>query len=72
MINANDEIRSDRLSNIGHTITLIREAAEVANSSQLHSADKNRVKAAIAVLTIDLKNQVKSLAVADAVVESKT
>ena len=61
MINANDEIRSDRLSNIGHTITLIREAAEVANSSQLHSADKNSVKAAIAVLAIDLKNQVKSL-----------
>ena len=61
MTNANDEIRSDRLSNIGHTITLIREAAEVANSSQLHSADKNRVKAAIAVLTIDLENQVKSI-----------
>ena len=61
MINANDEIRSDRLSNIGHTITLIWEAAEVANSSQLHSADKNRVKAAIAVLTIDLKNQTKAL-----------
>lgn len=61
MINANDEIRSDRLSNIGHTITLIREAAEVANSSQLHSADKNRVEAAIAVLTIDLKNQTKAL-----------
>lgn len=61
MVNAKDDIKSDKLSNIGHTITLIREAAEVANSSQLHSADKNRVKAAIAVLAIDLKNQVKSL-----------
>ena len=61
MTNAKDEIRAARLSNIGHTISLIREAAEVANSSQLHSADKNRVKAAIAVLTIDLKNQAKSL-----------
>ena len=61
MVNANDEIRSDRLSNIGHTITLIREAAEVANSSQLHPVDKNRVKAAIAVLAFDLKNQTKAL-----------
>ena len=61
MVNAKDDIKSDKLSNIGHTITLIREAAEVANSSQLHSVDKNRVKAAIAVLTIDLKNQTKAL-----------
>jgi hypothetical protein len=61
MVNAKDDIKSDKLSNIGHTITLIREAAEVANSSQLHSVDKNRVKAAIAVLTIDLKNQSKAL-----------
>ena len=61
MINANDEILSNRLNNIGHTISLIRDAAEVVNSSQLNSADENRIKAAIAVLTIGLKNQTKAL-----------
>lgn len=32
MVNANDDIKSDKLSNIGHTLGLIREAKEVASS----------------------------------------
>lgn len=59
MINANDEIRSDRLSNIGHTITLIREAAEVANS--LNGIGFRRVGRVTEALIRDLEKQVKAL-----------
>ena len=59
MTNANDEIRSDRLSNIGHTITLIREAAEVANS--LNGIGFRRVGRVTKALIRDLEKQVKAL-----------
>ena len=59
MINANDEIRSDRLNNIGHTITLIREAAEVANS--LNGIGFRRVGRVTEALIRDLEKQVKAL-----------
>jgi hypothetical protein len=59
MINANDEIRSDRLSNIGHTITLIREAKEVASS--LNGIGFRRVARVTESLIRDLEKQVKAL-----------
>lgn len=59
MINANDEIKSDKLSNIGHTLGLIREAAEVANS--LNGVGIRRVARVTESLIRDLEKQVDAL-----------
>lgn len=59
MINAKDDIKSDKLSNIGHTLGLIREAKEVASS--LNGIGFRRVSRVTEALIRDLEKQVKAL-----------
>ena len=59
MINANDDIKSDKLSNIGHTLGLIREAKEVSGS--LNGIGFRRVARVTEALIRDLEKQVKAL-----------
>lgn len=59
MVNANDEIRSDRLSNIGQTIDIITAARDL----QLHTRGTTRtsINAVIVTLFCDLEKQVNEL-----------
>ncbi len=57
MINAKDDIRADRLTNIGHTLSLIREAKEVSGS--LNGIGFRRVARVTESLIRDLEKQVK-------------
>ena len=59
MINAKDDIKSDKLSNIGHTLSLIREAKEVSGS--LNGIGFRRVARVTEALIRDLEKQVKAL-----------
>lgn len=59
MINAKDDVKSDKLSNIGHTLGLIREAKEVASS--LNGIGFRRVGRVTEALIRDLEKQVKAL-----------
>ena len=59
MINAKDDVKSDKLSNIGHTLGLIREAWEVASS--LNGIGFRRVGRVTEALIRDLEKQVKAL-----------
>ncbi len=59
MVNAKDDIKSDKLSNIGHTLGLIREAKEVASS--LNGIGFRRVGRVTEALIRDLEKQVKAL-----------
>lgn len=59
MVNAKDNIKSDKLSNIGHTLNLIREAKEVASS--LDGIGIRRVARVTDALIRDLEKQVNAL-----------
>ncbi len=59
MVNANDDIKSDKLSNIGHTLGLIREAKEVSGS--LNGIGFRRVARVTEAMIRDLEKQVKAL-----------
>ena len=59
MNNAKDDIKSDKLSNIGHTLGLIRESKEVGSS--LNGIGLRRVARMTEALIRDLEKQVKAL-----------
>ena len=59
MNNAKDDIKSDKLSNIGHTLGLIRESKEVGSS--LNGIGLRRVARVTEALIRDLEKQVKAL-----------
>ena len=59
MINAKDEIRAARLSNIGHTISLINDAHNL--QSQAAQKTRTKINAVIATLVGDLEKQSKAL-----------
>ena len=58
MVNAKDDIKSDKLSNIGHTLNLIREAKEEASSLDGIGLRRRWLTDA---LIRDLEKQVKAL-----------
>ena len=59
MVNAKEVIKSDKLSNIGHTLGLIRDAKEVSGS--LNGIGFRRVGRVTEALIRDLEKQVKAL-----------